>query len=249
MKSIRIASLIGYAATAAVVFAVPVIMVHSGSRSEYFWWKILWAEVLALLVWGFLGGFFSYFLSGNKDSQDGIAGVIPALGSVIFLYSGISLILMLGHAWLPKKEIYDNLHLVAQIVILAGSAVICVFLYYAKSGASAGAPVFPAGVPSPFVLVALLKTAEDQFRSSGLADLKESTKSLKEKINYVLASAGRINAMDEYIEFTQKVRAFCDRAINMDRETAGAEEEKMLAKESKSLLIMAETIIRSTKSA
>ena len=126
-KQINTICLAGFAVTAAVAIALPLVIIPTASRSDLFWFKILWAVFLAGVVWLSLYSYFAAPLSPD-ESRKGVGGVSPILAIGGFCYAAISLALMIVLSFLPKVDWLDRLHMAIQIILGAVAILLALFL-------------------------------------------------------------------------------------------------------------------------
>ena len=124
---IRQVCLAGFVVTAALVAALTIVLIPTASRSDMFWFKILWAVCLAGVAWLCLYTFFAAPLSPDEPRK-GVGGVAPILAIGGFFYAAISLALMIVLSFLPKLEWLDRLHMAIQIVLGAAAILLALFL-------------------------------------------------------------------------------------------------------------------------
>ena len=194
---ITVASLIGFAVTIITIVLVPLILTDQTSRSPFFWQRIAWTEFLAALIWAYLCGFFSLVIPKNRSIR-GLGAVLPALGVVIFFYSLTSFILMMIAAYFPQLH---SLNMASQVYRAAGLIIIMVFLFFSWVSGTADAESIPEGVHSPKELTISLQSQENALsaqhnnplpseQKDTVNILRNSLKSLREKIQYSMESAG-----------------------------------------------------------
>jgi len=234
-KPVRVGSLAaiaGYAFTAVALVAIAVLVVPESVRSNEFWYRVAWLEVLLLICWGVLGGFFVVSLDGQRKFVGGLA---PAFGSVLIGYSILSASLLGVTSWMPAAEILSTYHLPApivpiaellaryhlplQIALAAGAFSILAIMSMALSAQVAGTQtngITPIQLGS--ALAACEQTlAKGEVQNDSLAEAARALKDLRNAITHSLPQAGIFLASSGYIEFVSEVEAFCKL---IDRETA-----------------------------
>lgn len=131
LNGIRRVLLFGWLVTAVAIAAVPILLTDSQTRSDYYWFRIGWVELLAALTWGY----FLWFLKSADNpttSQNRAGGGNAAVGIVVVVYSVTSCLAMLFHAFLPLSKEGDRTHMATQLTLLAVAAVVCALLQIAK---------------------------------------------------------------------------------------------------------------------
>jgi hypothetical protein len=126
-KQIQTTCLAGFIVTAAVAIALPLVLIPTASRSDLFWFKVLWAVFLTGVVWLSLYSYFAGPLNPDEPRK-GVGGVAPILAIGGFCYAAISLALMVVLSFLPNVEWLDRLHMAVQIVLGAAAVLLALFL-------------------------------------------------------------------------------------------------------------------------
>jgi hypothetical protein len=144
----RAIAVAGWLISAIAIVGVAITFVPTPERSDYFWYRILWAEFLAGLVWGFTGGFITSSLFAKKSPRSQ-GGILPTLGVVVVIYAVLSLALMLKQAYTHETDFLDRFHLTLQIVLLAVTGILCVFLQLSQTAAAHGLEPLAEGMQSP----------------------------------------------------------------------------------------------------
>ena len=211
------ASLAGFLFTALIITGLPMLLVPEADRSEWFWLRISWAEFLSFLVWTFLGGFFSHSVSSANTGT--LGGMLPSFGVVVFLYAGVSMTVMLLHAWFEPALFSDRVHLAAQLIAFTLAGLVSVMLSFAIKSGNAGAEPIPRVVRSVAELVGLLTIQEERFSPATLGPgVSESTRelwvairNLIETLKYSLQHVGRIGTLDDYHALAADVESLFDK--------------------------------------
>jgi len=124
---IRLTCCAGFVVTAVLASVLPIVLIRSSSRSDIFWFKILWAVFLAGVAWFSLYSFFAVPLSPDEPSKGG-GRVSPILAIGGFCYAAFSIAVMIIISFLPKAEWLDRLHMAIQIVLGAAAILLALFL-------------------------------------------------------------------------------------------------------------------------
>ncbi len=218
------ASIAGFLITAITVVILPLLVIPAEHRSEYFWFKILWVEVLAALAWGYLGGGIQSILySSVKGNRS--AAVIPALGLTVFSYIGLSLMILISSSFLPDNSWVHRYHVAFQVFITFLFLIINIGLYTSAVIASRDLKTFSPEVKTPQQLAVMLQSEESRLSSIAevTKDIKvfmQSLKSLREKISYSLPSIQIVGDNPQYLDFVGQVNAFISAARNCSDESA-----------------------------
>jgi len=205
--------LIGFLTMAAAIAMVPMVVVPSPERSEFFVDRILWAEILNALAWGIPGGLLGAALGRRGQSVGGIA---PTGGGLVLLYCTSSLSLMLARAWLPDVEFLERWHLGVQILLAVGLVFGNVVLLVAARHAQVPAPELPAGCNPPDALVALLQSSENLLDQAGDRQGRDEVKGIRERLRYSVFVARRSMDNEAYRSLDSQVVDFANWVIDLD---------------------------------
>jgi hypothetical protein len=220
------ATIIGYLITAAVIIAVPLILIQPDARSEWFWHRIGWTEFLAVLLWGYFGGFVRYALGGRARSSAS-GGVLPATGILITIYAIASFVLLSVTA-----DPSTRWHLATQVLLLAATAIILVFVEYARSGATSGREDLDTPQVSIPDLCSRLQQHEQRFSSAKLGSrtraLHDSIKGLREAVLYSLRGVGQVRHSTEYRDFVETTERLCGAVTAATPESLEADQSESL---------------------
>jgi len=205
-----LATLFGYLATVAAVVLIPLILIASESRSEWFWWRVAWTEVLALLCWGFIG-FALGALMPARSRSEARSGVLPILGTVVFLYAALSFSLVLLGSFLPELSWFKRTHMALQVVFGASFLVSCAGIRFVKIGARSDYEGHARGQAAASRIVQLLRDTEGRVDASGAigsdagaSELRRRLRLLREKLEY---SAMSKVAASELAKVEEETRA------------------------------------------
>jgi hypothetical protein len=221
MQPTRTVATVGFTTTSLAIIVVPLVLVHAADRSEYFWWRIAWADFLAILAWSSLGGLV--YASKAVRSMPRIAGVAPAYDLVILPYAVLSSALLVGFAWLDPTDGPNRIHMAVQVVLLASVIIVAALLYLAAHFAAIRSPQDARmdhgtrSVRHPFDLAAQLRSEEDRFATPGSSgaisevdrNLHQALKSLREKITYSLEGVAGVEDDPEYGKLADRVASVC----------------------------------------
>jgi hypothetical protein len=208
----RAIAVAGWLISAIAIVGVAITFVPTPERSDYFWYRILWAEFLAGLVWGFTGGFITSSLFAKKSPRSQ-GGILPTLGVVVVIYAVLSLALMLKQAYTHETDFLDRFHLTLQIVLLAVTGILCVFLQLSQTAAAHGLEPLAEGMQSPPELCDLLRLNENrllaQASNADARKLFDAVKELRESIQFSVQQMGSIGKSDGYRRFAEEAAQLC----------------------------------------
>jgi len=240
MKKIPVSSIMGYAATAFVVVFVPLVLIPEQSRSGQFWHRILWTEVLVLLVWGGWIGFFQHS-AGRRLQGDDFGGVLPPLGLTILAYAILSFAAMMVHTFFARGEPADRAHLAVQILLAGGLIVLVSFFIFSHRAAAEGTKRFQDRRLDPRPLAAYVGTLERVFRKHGQSSpdagrMTDALRALREKLAYSLPSSGSIADNAEYLALAQDIQELATEISGRRPDDLSPEDARALAARSEDLL-------------
>ena len=221
MRPPRTVAIVGFITTSLAIIVVPLVLVHAADRSPYFWWRIAWADFLALLAWSSLGGLL--YASTAIRSMPRIAGVVPAYDLVVMTYAALSFALLVCFAWLDPTDGPNRIHMAIQVVLLASVVIAAALLYlpahYAtvRTSHDASGDQGTRSVRRPFELAAQLRSEEERFATPGNSgaifdadrSLHQALKSLREKITYSLDGVAGVEDDPEYDKLAVRVVGAC----------------------------------------
>ena len=209
MRTTRSVAVIGFVTTSLAIVLVPLILIPSTQRSQYFWYRIAWAGVLALMIWG-----HAFVKVGQVSPR--FAGVLPAYGILVIAYTAVSLSLMVGFAWLDPSASSNRIHIALQVGLGALLVIVSALLVLPASFASAGAPVPTTADQRPFHLVSQIRSQEERFASGKTAvRLSDALKMLRERILYTLDGMSGVEHSPDYGELAVRVSRLCQSLSNI----------------------------------
>ena len=218
------ASIVGFFITAITVVILPLLIIPAEHRSEYFWFKILWVEVLAALAWGYLGGGMQSILYSSTQGNRS-AALIPALGITVFFYIGFSLIFLLSSSYSSDNSWLNRYHLALQVFITFLFLITNIGLYTIAIITSKDSKTFSSEVKTPEQLAVMLQSEETRLSiipeaTKEVKLLIQSLKSLREKISYSLPTIQIMGNDPQYIDFVGQVNTFIGSVKNCSDELA-----------------------------
>lgn len=180
-------------------------------RSELFFVRLIWFEILFSIGWfaGIAAPVKSLF---NHRQQTG-GGYLAIISSVLNA-TVLSMVVLFISLFFPRSRFYDNLTIVIQICILLFCIVKIFLLKYAQSFQVDGLNVIPANVKTPEQLVGMLMICEQQ--PIIIDKFAASVRKIKEKINYSLPKSGKIALSENYKHLANSVEVFYDRIMDGD---------------------------------
>jgi len=253
IKGITVATVIGFLATGITILCVPIILTASNTRSQFFWNRILWAEFLAVLVWAYIGGFFSLVIPKNRSIR-GLGAIMPALGVIIFFYAISSLIVMIAAAYFPQ---IGYLNTVSQIYKTAGLIIIIVFFFFSWIAGTADTEPIPDEVYTPQELAMSLQREENMLISQielVPTQIKDKfntfiicLKNIRERVQYSIPHVGRIGTDKGFILFANTVTDLCDECSCLNLQLLDDDKLQSLISKASSLNNSITTIVQTLK--
>jgi hypothetical protein len=209
----------GYLLAALAVLGIGMVLVPEGDRTQASWYRLLWTEVLILLVYLPV---FSFFNAADSDDAHRRAtiGVLPGAKIVILFYAFISFSLMMLNAYHNGEYFSDRFHLTAQIIITFVMGTIFTLMSVSYTTAATGLKkTFPLS-NSPNELCDQLRGVEGRLKARNLGTdwvpVTQSLKKLRETIQYSLPHVGKIVENPAYREFANSIIAIAERIRDLE---------------------------------
>ncbi len=236
-------SVAGWLISALAILGFATLAQPDAGRSQYFWARLVWAELLVALIWCGVGGFVRSTSMPKADATGG-NGLAPGLCATIVLYSVASLLLMLFQSFFPDREVITRLHWIGQIVLLLGVGVALVFFNVARFAAASGSEPIPEGIRSPVELCALLRQEEVRFGSNADSRTRkcvpEKLKVVREGIQFSIPHVGSIGTLPDYVNFAESVEQIC-KSLSAHNPAIGFDEDHLQKLENELIEIQSKT--------
>jgi len=198
----------GWLIVGLAIVLVVAIIIPVNKRSDYFWYKVVWTELLNLLFWG--SATFYILVSGTQnDSVTRFGGVAPTISIVTALYAVLSFSVMAIHAFIPENDIVNRVQWILQIILFAMAALSVVFLSISRAAATSGLAFDRTKALTPKELHDFLAVHESSLRSSATQNLKSSIKQLRETLIYSLNECASLTELSDYQELTREIKELC----------------------------------------
>lgn len=211
-KQLTMWSVLTFCATVLAIFIISLLLFPANAasdsfwhRGEFFWYKLVWAEVVFCVAW-FLGLHDPYSNLLSQRQQTG--GAIPAITSSVINACIFSYGILLLSLFLPEKRIYNIVLLVVQIVVIVITIWRITILNEARFLQQDGIDPIPKNTKQPEELVAQLSILEMNMLKMD-ADLSWRVKRLREKINYSLPRVGKIATSMRYLSLVNGIEELC----------------------------------------
>ena len=219
-NTIIFAGAAGFLLAAIAVLASGLTIVPTEERTQAFWYRLVWTEVLVLLI--YLPA-FSFFKAADSDQAHGRStiGVLPGAKIVLIAYALISFFLMMVNVYHHGEYLPNNIHLAVQIVITFLMGTIFTLMSVSYTTAATGLEkTFTPGL-SPKELCDQLKGLESHLKAmnSGaeFLPLIQSLKKLRETIQYSIPHVGRIGESTAYQQHVDDVLSMINSTRNLDK--------------------------------
>jgi hypothetical protein len=129
------------------------------------------------------------------------------------MYAVLSLLAMLLHAFVPESDALARLHLLFQVLLGMGGAVLLVFLNLARSHAGVGVQTDFRNVPSPSDLCDLLEAEERRIAAlpaqDGWTECVRALKALRETLRYGLPQTTVLEDQPLYCQIATELSCTC----------------------------------------
>jgi hypothetical protein len=214
MKAIKYSLIAGcFILSLAIVLIAP-LLVPADSRSNYFWLRVVWTEVLNFLFWG---SALFYIIESNSQKNSGTSygGIAPTLLLIISAYIILSFSAMVLYALLFVGDLSNRVHWIAQIVLFASTSFSIVFILISRSTGTAGDTFDKEKAIAPKELHDLLAAQESFFRSPESQSLRSGIKQLRELLTYSISESTSLAESPEYQELSFEIKNFCISLTNL----------------------------------
>ncbi len=208
-QSFEYSIIAGWFITALAIFIVALSVIPEESRSDYFWYRVIWSEVLNLLFWG-SASFYILVSAAQKDLVTRFGGIAPTISIVTATYAILSFTVMVIHAFIPGDDAASRVHWILQVVFFAGASLSIVFLSISRAAATSGLEFDREKAFTPNELHDLLAVQEASLRSLSSRDLKANVKQLREALVYSLSESASLAEISEYRELSNAIKTLCD---------------------------------------
>ncbi len=220
-KQILYGVIAGYLATSFTVVLIPIILIKPESRSDFFWFRIGWVELLTFLTWSVLGYQLIIILRPNQI-KGSITGILPTIFLSVIIYSILSFGLIILSSYLPENSFVQRWHIVGQICLAFLLIVLVVSLYFSNIGAARTPDDSSPSISNPEKLVLLLKSTEERlnnlvidYSQSHLTEVIRHVKLLREKLYYSNLNNAIAENRVEYLELENDIRSLLKETENI----------------------------------
>ena len=201
--------LTGWFITALAIVLIAPLAVAEEYRSDYFWYRVLWTQVLCTLFWASTS-FYVLVSSAQKDSVSRFGGIAPTVSIVTAVYALLSFSAMVIHAFMSGSDSASRIHWILQIVFLAVAALSVVFLSISRKAATAGLAFDKSKAKKPKELHDMLVVQESSLRKAASHELRASIKQLRETLVYSLNESASLGELQDYQEFSRGIETLCN---------------------------------------
>ena len=184
------------------------------TRSEFFFFRLIWAEVLIALL--FFGGLLIPFFKNVENSKH-IGGGYLVISHQITLSTVISLVILLATIFIPTaayKITYLKFHIAIQIIIAVVMVLKISMVYFSMAMHSYGLEPLPGDIKKPSDLVLMLKYSEMDGNLNSIQ--KKRVKKIREWIKYSVPQNGKVAMLPEYRQLVKEIEIFTVSMVNND---------------------------------
>lgn len=178
-------------------------------RTEYFWHRIAWGEVLNILFWCSIFLYVVNYFACEK-SNNNLSRVAPIASIVICLYTLFSLFFMVVSAFVDEVYLSSSSHLILQVLIFTVTAVSLVFILISRLGDRSIIEFGGALIMTPKELNNLLFIQESYLTKPELQEIRFCIKQLREVLSYSFTESVLLYEFAEYKELSIEIKAMCE---------------------------------------
>lgn len=207
------------AVTGISLAALGVILVPESSRSDYFWYRLVWTEILNVIFWGG-SGLYLINSATRDDSTSRLGGIAPSVSIATALYAVLSFLAMAAHSLSSGGEGIDRMHMAVQVILLGVSALTILFLSMSRAGATSGLEFDRMNTPAPKHLHDLLAFHEASLQGEANTMLKGNLKQLREAVNYSLHQSLTLAQLEDYQRLAREIQQLCQQISELPSTSA-----------------------------
>ena len=225
------------------ILAIGLIFQDPAYRSDYFWMRLLWVELMTLICFLFTKDYLIKVIFNENLKEEG--GAMPPFGLAIYVYALISVALVIITSFLPDNDFLSKFHLIFQIILFAIFSIVYVLINFALAGALSGTKS-TSGSATPSQLVLKISMFEKKIKNDLLLNydtqLINAIKKLRETIQYSIPNSGIYLDTVEYQTFALNIESFCEdtKLISVDNPY----ESSSIKKKIEDLIIIAGSLKR-----
>jgi len=201
--------LAGWLISALAIVLVAPLIVAEEYRSDYFWYRVLWTEVLCTLFWA-SASFYVLVSSAQKDSVSRFGGIAPTISIVTAVYAFLSFSVMVIQAFMSGSDTVSRIHWILQIVFFAIAALSVAFLSISREATTSGLAFDKSKAKKPKELHDMLADQESSLRSAVSHELRASIKQLRETLVYSLNESASLGELQDYQELSREIETLCN---------------------------------------
>lgn len=208
-KTLKYSLIAGWFIMGLAIFSIAILIIPEQSRSEYFWYRLIWSEALNILLWGSTS---LYLLVTNvqKDSLKRYGGIAPTISIVTAFYALLSFVIMIVFAWMPVNNTLSRIHWILQILLLTATAITLVFLSMSRASAASDFESNTTNALTPTELHDLIAVHESSLKDQKTLNLKSNIKQLREIILYSLHENSYLVNLPDYQKLSNEIENFCN---------------------------------------
>jgi len=197
---------------------IAVLVIPEYSRSDYFFIRVIWTEVLNIILWS--GVSFSLLTSAaSKNHITRFGGISPITLVIASVYAILSFSLMMVHAFAPISDIANQIHWFFQILIFTVAFVLLVFLPLSSSAVITDFAVDVVKSTTPMelhdILLAQEKLLQNELNEHS-RELRVSIKQLREIIIYSLHGNEALKEFHDYHDLSDEVKSLSNAIADLN---------------------------------
>lgn len=191
-------------------------------RSDLFWVRLAWFELLVAVTWLFgvivpIGGLLAH--------RQQVGGSFPVMSAAVLNAAALSLLVLLVSTFLPETRFFKILPVVVQLVIIIVCLAKITFVKQAQDLQNDGVVPIPRTLKSPEELCAFLVICESQ--PSLAPELAKKLKGVRERIKYSVPRVGKVASSSHYESVVRLVDTTYDQMMSGRREEIGRSLESL----------------------
>jgi len=207
-KAFKFFILAGWIITALAILLIASLAIPQESRSNYFWLRVFWTEMLCLLFWGSFA--FNIWVSETqKDSVTRFGGIAPTISIVAATYAILSFSVMVVHSFISESNAAARWHLIIQILVFVVAALLVVLLSISRTAATSRLGFDKTKASTPKELHDLIAACESSLHGSATNELRVSIKQLRESLQYSLNESASLAELPDYQDLSRKIESLC----------------------------------------
>ncbi len=205
----KVSLLVVWLMVALGIAVAAVLAIPSDVRSDYFWLRLIWTEILWALV-ALSASFMALVAARQEDSIGRFGGIAPAVIVVVAVYATLSFAAMVFDLIVAGGN-STTTHWILQIVFLVGAGATISLLSISRAGATGGLHFDRSKALSPQQMHDRLALEEASLHGPTLDGLRADVKMLRETLVFSLHESESLSNRADYQELSKAISALCSR--------------------------------------